>query len=340
MTLPDKPIPRAAHWHILGAGAMGCLWACAMARPCGRQTSALPPVSLLLRNQAALAGYPGRVICSDMEQAVPLPAVAIPGAGDRTPLCIDNLLVATKAQDTLAAVASVAGSLAATARIVLLQNGLKVQQQLTRLYGAERVFCLSTSHGAWLRAPFEVVHAGNGDAWLGQLEAGDTNRQARLQSLLQLLPVRQLNIRIDDDIGARLWRKLAINCAINALTVIHDCRNGELLQIPEARQTLSRLCDEISSILQAIPEAPPISDLWAQVNQVLTVTTDNVSSTLQDIRRGRRSEIDHLNGYLDELATAQHIPCPVNSSVLQQLRVIESRAIRAHPPAGGERPRP
>ncbi len=339
MTLTDKPIPRAAGWHILGAGAMGCLWACAMARQDERQAMGSPQVSLLLRDQEALAGYPGQVICSDMEHPLSIPAVAIAGADDQTPLQIHNLLVTTKAQDTLTAVASVANHLSTTSRIVLLQNGLKIQQQLTRLYGAERVFCVSTSHGAWLKAPFDVVHAGNGDAWLGQLDATGTCSRARLQSLRQLLPAEQLNVHIDHDIGARLWRKLAINCAINALTVIHDCRNGELLQIPEARQSLSRLCDEICKVLQAIPEAPPMGDLWTQVQHVLHVTAANVSSTLQDIRRGRHSEIDHLNGYLCELASAQHMPCPVNRAVLQQMRVLESRAIQAHSPTGSERPR-
>lgn len=331
MTLTDKPIPRAASWHILGAGAMGCLFACAMAAPSGANM----PVRLLLRNQAALAVYPGRVMSSDLTHPLCLPADAMTHVREATSAqSIDNLLVATKAQDTLQAVASAANRLSPNARIVLLQNGLKIQQQLTRLYGEERVFCLSTSHGAWLRAPFDVVHAGDGDTWLGQLGPGNADKQKRLQSLLHLLPARQLNIRIDDNIDARLWRKLAINCAVNALTVIHDCSNGALLQIPEARQTLASLCTEISALLSAMPGAPLIEDLYTQVKQVLTVTANNVSSTLQDIRRGRATEIDHLNGYLCELATTHELPCPVNAAVLQQMRVIESRAIR------GDAPRP
>lgn len=329
MTLTDKPIPRPARWHILGAGAMGCLWACALATQARQRPEAAPLVTLLLRDQAALSAYPGQVTSSDLAQPVAMPAVAITGMNEQ----IDNLLVTTKAQDTLSAVASVASQLTPGARIVLLQNGLKVQRELTQQYGVSRVFCVSTSHGAWLRVPFDVVHAGHGDAWLGQLGTDVSDRPARLQSLLQLLPARQLNIRIDHNISARLWYKLAINCAVNALTVIHDCRNGDLLQIPEARQTLIRLCDEISKLLQVLPEAPPVNDLWLQVQRVLTVTADNVSSTLQDIRRGRATEIDHLNGYLCQLAAMHHLPCPVNSAVLQQMRVIESRAIREQPPA-------
>lgn len=329
MTLTDKPIPQTCHWHVLGAGAMGCLWACAMAAQARDSTHGSAQVSLLLRDQAALAAYPGQLRCSDLTQPVVMTAQAI--TDDSTGLAepIDNLFVATKAQDTVAAIDSVATMLTPDARIVLLQNGLKVQREVSQQFGAERVFCLSTSHGAWLRAPFDVVHAGDGDTWLGQLMPVTENAVGRQQALLAALPAEQLNIRIDDDISARLWVKLAINCAVNALTVIHDCRNGELLRIPEARQTLTRLCREISELLLAIPEAPAIDDLFARVQQVLTVTSDNISSTLQDVRRGRDTEIDHLNGYLAELAAQHGLPCPVNNAVVQQMRVIESRAHRA-----------
>lgn len=329
MTLTDKPIPQALHWHVLGAGAMGCLWACAMATQARGKAPGSAQISLLLRHQAALMTYPGQVKCSDLAQPVVMPAHAITDAAAGLPGQIDNLFVATKAQDTLSALTSVAPHLAPGCRIVLLQNGLKVQREVSQQFGADRVFCLSTSHGAWLRAPFDVVHAGNGETWLGQLTPISDNAAARQQTLLAALPAQQFNIRIDEDIGARLWRKLAINCAINALTVIHDCRNGELVRIPAARQTLTRLCHEISGLLQAIPEAPAIDDLFAQVYQVLTVTADNISSTLQDVRRARETEIDHLNGYLGELATQHSLPCPVNTAVLQHMRVIESRVEQA-----------
>lgn len=334
MTLTDKPIPQAARWHVLGAGAMGCLWACAMAA----QSRGGAQVSLLLRDQAALAAYPGQLTCSDLTQPVMMTADAVNNvsAGHAEP--IGNLFVATKAQDTVAAMDSVAARLAPDARIVLLQNGLKVQREVSRQFGAERVFCLSTSHGAWLRAPFDVVHAGNGDTWLGQLMPVNECSIARQQALLAVLPAAQLNIRIDDDIGARLWQKLAINCAVNALTVIHDCRNGDLLHIPEARQTLTRLSREISALLKAIPASPAIDELFARVQQVLTVTSDNISSTLQDIRHGRATEIEHLNGYLCELALQHGLPCPVNNAVVQQMRVIESRAQQAGRHTIGRRP--
>lgn len=245
---------------------------------------------------------------------------------EQTPHDIDNLLIATKAQDTAPALESVASNLSQNARIVLLQNGLKVQQDISERFGAGRVFCLTTSHGAWLRAPFDVVHAGEGEAWLGQLGGADADAASHLQSLLRLLPTQQLNIKADNNISLRLWHKLAINCAVNALTVIHDCRNGELLRLPGASAMLASLCEEISTLLREIPDAPDIIDLQSRVHHVLSVTADNVSSTLQDIRGGRRTEIDHLNGYLVELAEQHHLPCPLNKAVLLQMRVIESGA--------------
>jgi len=338
MILTDKPLPQAARWHVLGAGAMGCLWAGAMHQHLRQTSQSSSVVTLLLRNRQALLAYPGHVTSSDMAQPMAMPARAIEDLTGHDLEPINNLLVATKAQDTLNAIESVAADLSPTSRIVLLQNGLKVQYEVSRRFGAERVFCLSTSHGAWLCAPYHVVHAGDGDAWLGQPSAAGAKTHAQLQSLLRLLPSQQFNIRPDGNIETRLWRKLAINCAVNALTVIHDCCNGDLLQIPEASDQLATLCDEISALMHAIPAAPAIDDLHSQVREVLTVTADNVSSTLQDIRRGRRTEIDHLNGYLCERAQYHHLPCPANKAVLQQVRMIESRARRATSDDTNQRP--
>lgn len=324
MTITDKPNPPRVHWHVLGAGAMGCLWAAAIAQ------QAAASVSLLLRNPTTLAAYPGFIRCDNTAAKISLPAFAITDmpAGEST---INYLLVATKAHHTLAALASVQPMLHPQTRIVLLQNGLKSQREATQLYGNKRVYCLPTSHGAWLRKPFEVVHAGKGEAWLGQLHTEPESSEDQLSSLLAVLPGRELNIHADTNIETRLWQKLAVNCAINALTVIHNCRNGELLATMPRRQQLSALCQEISALMQALAGAPPMPELEPLVIKVLTVTADNFSSTLRDVQQGRATEIAELNGYLVELAERQQLECPLNRALLQQVAVIESRLRRDDP---------
>ncbi|MGM0633739.1 MAG: 2-dehydropantoate 2-reductase [Pseudomonadota bacterium] len=299
-------------WHVLGAGAMGCLWACRLA---GHGW----PVRLVLRNEHRVADYrrgDGLMLESGPEErCFPVPADSVAANG-----AIDALLLATKAGDAVPALESVAHRLHSASVIVLLQNGVAAQEAVHRRYGADRILCLSTSHGAWMRAPFHVVHAGAGQAWLGSLDPEPEGSGSGLrQRVLPQLPAGPMRIHAEPDMRARLWRKFAVNCAVNALTVLHDCRNGELLTRPAAAADLTALCEEIEGVLGALPWAPRIGPLWPQVRAVLDASADNVSSTLQDVRAGRRTELGWLNGWLIALAREQGLDCPRNHSIASRL---------------------
>lgn len=142
--------------------------------------------------------------------------------------------------------------------------------------------------------------------------------RARVENLLHYMPAGPMSLHVDHNIAGRLWRKFAINCAINALTVIHDCRNGELLTLPLAHADLIAVCAEIERIYAGLPEAPSLPDLYQQVVEVLQATADNWSSTLQDVRRGRLTEISQLNVYLCELAHSRGIDCSLNEDILRR----------------------
>lgn len=314
-------------WHVLGAGAMGCLWAAALQRY--QQCAGGGPM-LLLRDTAALTQYPGMITLespgSEIQQ-FNVPAMAVTALPDDMP-AIQNLLLACKAQDTESALDLLAPWLSETSRIVLLQNGIRVQQELTLRRAAGTVFCLSTSHGAWIRRPFHVVHAGIGNAWLGLLSSAppvDT-RQA-LASMLNQLPGSEMNVSVDLQMDRRLWLKFAINCAINPLTVVYNCQNGALLSNDLAREHLQNLCTEISWLLGSLPDVPEFPDLWQQVQQVAQATEHNYSSTLQDIRNNKTTEIEHLNGWLCELASRHRLACPLNQQLLQAVRDQQSARI-------------
>ena len=130
-----------------------------------------------------------------------------------------------------------------------------------------------------------------------------------------------MQVQREVDMRRRLWRKFAVNCAVNALTVLHDCRNGELLTRPAATAELTALCEEIATVLEALPRAPAIGPLWPQVVSVLEASAANVSSTLQDVRAGRPTELGWLNGWLLALAGEQGLECPRNRAIARQLSI-------------------
>lgn len=231
-------------------------------------------------------------------------------------LAITHLLVCTKAQDVEEALASVAHLFTSHTCIVLLQNGVKVQQKIVSLYQEQCVYALSTSQGAYLQAPFDVVHAGFGASYLGLLTPTGSSAKRCSENLLEQLPASTLNIHWDANITSRLWMKFAINCAINAFTVINNCRNGELLQNTRIRGELIALCTEIESVVNNVPQTAPLVGLFTQVETVLLATADNISSTLQDARKGKTTEFDHFNPYLCQLAQQSQTANPVNTHLI------------------------
>jgi 2-dehydropantoate 2-reductase len=324
----------APQWHILGAGAMGCLWACRLLETLGPGS-----VQMIVRNQESLDEFQGYLTLEVDGRSTHYPVTATvaerlgPGAvGDDQHSADDStmikrLLLATKAHETSSALKGVWHAVTKDVPVVLLQNGIRTQLEMMSQYPDSNLYALSTSHGAWKRAPFHVVHAGHGEAWVGPLKQANQATPHVLRDSMPL-PWQSMNMYPDKWIVERLWRKFAINCAINGLTAIHNCRNGELLSNTDYLSELHGLCAEISQLLVRIDRAPAVTDLYAAVEQVLTVTACNHSSTHQDIRHGRQTEIRELNGYLCDMATEQNLPCPCNQSVLNQVLALEKHVVK------------
>jgi len=298
-------------WTVLGAGAMACLGAARL-----WQLTNTASVTLLLRRQSAVLEIQKTGGIRLRERVRESMAKVEAQLIEQCETTVSNLLVCTKAQDAEEAIASVAHLFTSETNIVLLQNGIKMQQRICSAYPSQRVYALSTSQGAYLQAPFDVIHAGFGQSYLGILSHHAGSQSLPAEALLHALPVQSFNIRWDANITARLWVKFAINCAINALTVIYDCKNGALLNAPERLALLQELCTEIQDILEHTAATPSIGNLFEQVEVVLLATSENISSTLQDIRKGQTSEFSHFNPYLCELARVRQRPCPVNERVI------------------------
>jgi 2-dehydropantoate 2-reductase len=146
----------------------------------------------------------------------------------------------------------------------------------------------------------------------------------QLASLAKSLSFAPLIVKKSDNIDAILWRKLAINCAINPLTVIHHCRNGELLDKPEALAQIAAVVDEILKLSNALHRDHELTNLHQQVLDVARATATNRSSMLQDIESGREIEIDAITGYLCQLAAKQGMSLPVNEKLLAIVKAIPS----------------
>jgi 2-dehydropantoate 2-reductase len=288
------------HWHILGAGAVGCLFAHAMADasiPCTliRKHAAQPHCLLQVQNHTG-------------ESRVKIPCET---AAPSTP--VEYLLVTTKAYDVEVALRSIRHRLAENAIVLLLVNGMGLAEQAATLLPDKRIFCGITTEGAYRRGPLDICHAGHGITRIGALQA-----QAEPE---WFAPWRALHLQCqwEKQIGPALWHKLAINCAINPLTAVHGCRNGELGKNAKLRAEVQALCGEIAAVSRAMDYTQTANTIDEDVARVIRDTADNRSSMLQDVQAGRQTEIDFITGYLVSRAAALNLPVPHNETLLRRI---------------------
>jgi 2-dehydropantoate 2-reductase len=278
-------------WHILGAGAIGSLLA-AQLRAAGCDAE------LLARRGSA--PQQRQVV---LEQTVEIVADAL----DRQPPgSIRHLLIATKAHAVAEALQDALPFLQDAAVVVCCANGMGFEEAASDLRPGRPLLRAITTEGAH-RSGDRIIHAGRGETLLGDPGGGD--RPAWFDASLATVP----HWYWSGDIRRALWRKFALNCTINPLTAVYDCRNGELLERAPLRIEMQKLAVETEWALRRLHLWPGGQPLLQSVVEVCRATAENASSMLQDRRAGRRTEIDFLNGHLLRRAAQQGLDLPANA---------------------------
>lgn len=291
---------------ILGAGAMGTLFAHGIASHTSSE------VWLCARQN-----HPETV----QVEGGPSVPVRLAGLGERMK-DLDLLLVTVKAYDTRCALDGLigAGGVGPSTLVLTLQNGLGNAETIAGRVGPERTLCGVTAQGATLLAPGLVRHGGRGPTELGTL-AG-TGGDAPARRVADWLTGAGLPAAAVPDYRVPLWSKLAVNCAINPLTALLRIPNGELLRRPAATALMEAAAHEVARVARA--EGIPLErDPAEHARTVAAASASNRSSMLQDVERGRRTEVDAISGAVASLGNRHGLPTPVNATLAALVRSLE-----------------
>jgi len=213
-------------------------------------------------------------------------------------------LVLVKAWQTERAARQLGECLAADGVALTLQNGLGNGEILTEALGAKRVAQGVTTAGASLLAPGITRAGGEGMV--------SVETHPRLGPLSAFLTEAGLELESVPNLQSLIWSKLVINAAINPLTALLDIPNGELLKRPSARALMRELARETAS-LAGVKNIPlSFNDPVAAIENVARRTASNISSMLQDLRRGAPTEIEAICGAITRAGQAHQISTPAN----------------------------
>ncbi|CSC22416.1 2-dehydropantoate 2-reductase [Vibrio cholerae] len=157
----------------------------------------------------------------------------------------------------------------------------------------------------------------------GQTQVGPFNALgARCDFIADVFNHALAPVTWNPEIQQALWRKLAVNCAINPLTAIHQCANGALVA-PEFTPIITAILDEVTAVMQAEAISGEAEALRDGVYQVIQATAANLSSMHQDVFHRRPTEIDFITGYVVRKGEQHGIATPVNSALYQQIKTLE-----------------
>ncbi len=297
---------EAPHWYVLGAGAMGCLYADTLQRG-GCQST------LIMRRGTSEKSLP---LVVERDDSCSTQQMRVVTADD--PVVISHLLVTTKAFDVRMAVAGIAHLLTPHAVVLLLVNGMGLAEPLHADWPHLEIYCGTSTEGAYRMAPQHIRHAGRGETRIGR--QGQQTQQQPPPWFAQWAGAISPCIW-DAHIEAALWSKLAVNCIINPLTAVHRCLNGELAGRQELVLEVTLLCDEVARISRAAGFADVAAALPQTVAAVIAGTANNRSSMLQDVENGKRTEIDYITGYLLQVADQHGIDAPHNRALLETIKI-------------------
>jgi 2-dehydropantoate 2-reductase len=233
----------------------------------------------------------------------------------------DLVIICVKSYDTKSAILNAKPVIAEHTRIITLQNGIGNIEIISEAVGAEKVIGGVTNLGATLLGVGKVKHAGRGETVIGRI---DGKIPVEMRSIRECFNKAGIETRISRDIKGLLWSKLIINTGINALTAITRLPNGRLLDFEGTRRILREAVSEATKVAKRKRVKLIYDDPLAKVEAVCEATSSNICSMLQDVLRKKRTEIDFINGVIVRHAQELGIPAPVNATLVDLVKTIES----------------
>ena len=238
------------------------------------------------------------------------------------------ILFCVKSIDTEEAARAIAPHLAGDAVVLSLQNGVDNIERM-RSHIDKRLIPAVVYVAAAITAPGCVRHSGRGDLIIGepQQPAGQSDVGAELVDIAGRFGKAGIPVRISDNVEGELWAKLVMNCAYNAISALIPVNYGRLIATPEARSIMRDVVEEIQQVAAAKRIRIPGENLVESVYRLADAMPAATSSTAQDIARGKRTEIDHLNGYIARQGEILGIPTAVNRTLHALVKLLETRGL-------------
>jgi len=302
---------------VVGAGAVGCYFGGMLARAGAPTTLIGRPVHVEAINRAGLL----------LDAHERLERIAVVASTDVAAIGgADLVLLSVKCVDTVGAALALRPHLRRDSLLLSLQNGADNVERIRVATGIE-AFPAVVYIAAEMAGPGHVRHKGR-----GELVIGNTDRPGRTgrEPLAAMFLRAGIPCTVTENITGELWTKLLVNCAYNAISALSRATYGAIGAAASTREVMELAMREVLAVGTASGVKFPEKDLVAEAFGLSESMGKAISSTAQDIARGKATEIDSLNGYVARRGRALGIETPVNRTLHALVKLLEG----AQEPAG------
>ena len=296
---------RAMQIIVLGAGAIGSLY--------GAKLAADNDVLLIGRPEhlAAINSHGLRI------EGIESKTVRIPAATSVSRIGSDALVLLTaKVMASAAALEPIAPLVRDDTTILCLQNGLGSEKIARAALGGRGVVLRGiTQFGAIFETPGAIKYMAAGYTVIEQHERSDR--------IAGVLSAAGLNCRVSPNITAEVWHKTVFNCVVNPITAMLGCEVNGIAQpgLDRLKQLVIDECIAVAATQGVTFEV----DFMREITETFA-PSHNLASMLQDLRRGRQTEIDYMNGAVAALGADHDVPCPVNRALTAIIKAMEAQS--------------
>ena len=314
--MQENQWPRIA---VMGAGAVGCYFGGMLAR-------AGAPVILIGRAQHVDAINREGLFLDTIKfhQKIPVSASTEVSAARGAEI----VLFCVKSLDTENAARSLVPHLAPGATVVSLQNGVDNAERIRSTANIDAIAAV-VYVAAEMAGLGHLKHSGRGDLIIGNLPINGRNlatRQDRLEYVAALFGRAGVPCQVSQNIEGELWRKMIMNCAFNAISALGRVRYGQVVRNPWTRDIVRQVIEEAVAVSHAAGIQLPDVNMVEAGMKLAEAMTNATSSTAQDIARGKRTEIDSLNGYVARRGAELGVTTPVNQTLHALVKLLEESA--------------
>ncbi|MCI0637580.1 MAG: 2-dehydropantoate 2-reductase [Gemmataceae bacterium] len=318
--MQEQEWPRIA---VVGAGAVGCYFGGMLAR-------AGAPVTLIGRAQHVEAINRAGLFLDGLhiQERIAVSASTELAAAREAKV----VLLSVKTLDTEETAKALAAQLSPEAALLSLQNGVDNVARIRKAAGIDAIPAVVYVAAA-MTAPGHVKHTGRGDLIVGYLPVGNSStllapiRDAKkLDGLRDMFTRAEIPCVVSDNIEADLWSKMIMNCAFNAISALARAKYVRIVRHPESRVIMIKAVEEAVAVARAAGVRFGDVDHVDAAVKLGEAMAGATSSTAQDIARGKRTEIDSLNGYVVCLGAERGLATPVNQTLYALVKLLEETA--------------